>query len=93
MLLALPPEDVVEELGVVLLPGEVDGGRELEVETEVDGCWGPVVKVVVGVKVEEEGVVVDAGVTRVVLVGLVSVVSAVVAVLVIVVDASVVVGT
>lgn len=45
MLLALPPEGAVEELGVVLLSGEVDGRRELD--TEVDECWGPVVKVAV----------------------------------------------
>lgn len=65
ILLVLPPEVDVEGLRVVvlpegamvLLPGEVVGGRELEVETEVgEEGWGPVVSGVFGVMVENEGV-------------------------------------
>lgn len=65
ILLVLPPEAVVEGLGVVvfpvgdtvLLPGEVEGGRELEVEGGEEG-GGPVVSVILVVVVEDEDVVV-----------------------------------
>lgn len=72
MLLVLPPGVVVEGLRVVvfpvgvavLLPGEVFGGTELEVELEVgEEGEGPAVSVVFVLMVEDEAAIVDAGVS------------------------------
>lgn len=85
-LLILPLEVVVGGLrvvvfpveGTMLLPGEVFGGTVLEVEMEVgEEGEGPAVSVVIVLMVEEEGVVVDARVSDVVLVGAVVVSKAV----------------
>lgn len=77
MLLVLPPELAVEGLrvvafplgGTVLLPGEVLGGKELELEMVVgEEGEGPAVSVVFMAAVEDKGAVVDAAVSGEVLV-------------------------